>query len=122
MSGGAKNAIGLLRRRQLDITLCFFGAGGHVSIFGIRNLCAFGVEQLVPEIFSPPNSESLVVLPTLGELSEQIIEDDEVELSWFFTCRDLFSQWVLLGFVVDLLVLALLLPFDAIGQEQNLLR
>lgn len=80
MSGGAKNAIGLRCRRQLDIILCFFGAGGHVSILGIRNLCAFGVEQLLPEILSPPNSESVVVLLILGELSEQIVED-EVELS-----------------------------------------
>ena len=37
-SGGAKKAIGVLCNEQLERALCFFGAGGHVSISGIRNL------------------------------------------------------------------------------------
>lgn len=48
-SGGAKKAIGVLRNEQFGLTtLCFFGAGGQVTISGIRNLSALGVEQ--PEL------------------------------------------------------------------------
>lgn len=36
-SGGEKNESGDLRKEQLERTLGFFGAGGHVEISGILN-------------------------------------------------------------------------------------
>lgn len=56
ISGGAKKVIGdliLLSDTKLEVSLLFFGAGGHDNILGILNLSAFGVEQTVTEISSP---------------------------------------------------------------------
>ncbi|KAL9292143.1 hypothetical protein AtEden1_Chr3g0179511 [Arabidopsis thaliana] len=41
----AKKTICLRRNTQFFETLCFFGAGGHVSISGILDFLAFGVQQ-----------------------------------------------------------------------------
>ncbi|KAK2967823.1 hypothetical protein RJ640_027717 [Escallonia rubra] len=60
-SGGAKKAIGLLRKEQLEATLLFFGAGGHVTISGILYFCAFGVEQ-------PPLNSASSIFVILSEL------------------------------------------------------
>lgn len=44
-SGGTKNESGDLRKEQLERTLGFLGAGGHVEISGILNFWPFGVEH-----------------------------------------------------------------------------
>ncbi|QHO48225.1 uncharacterized protein DS421_1g03730 [Arachis hypogaea] len=60
-SGGEKNESGDLRKEQFEddeITLCFFGAGGHVEISGILNFSPFGVEQQPPLTSSMTSSSS----------------------------------------------------------------
>ncbi|KAL4343124.1 hypothetical protein S83_034476 [Arachis hypogaea] len=60
-SGGEKNESGDRRKEQFEddeITLCFFGAGGHVEISGILNFSPFGVEQQPPLTSSMTSSTS----------------------------------------------------------------
>ncbi|EFH61670.1 hypothetical protein ARALYDRAFT_479617 [Arabidopsis lyrata subsp. lyrata] len=57
----AKKTICLRRNTQFFVTLCFFGAGGHVSISGILDFLAFGVQQPPPP--PPPGDD----VSTAGE-------------------------------------------------------
>ncbi|KAH0920769.1 hypothetical protein HID58_020787 [Brassica napus] len=49
-SGGAKKEICLLLRAKFCATLCFFGAGGHVSISGIRDFLDIGVQHPLGDV------------------------------------------------------------------------
>lgn len=118
-SGGAKKAIGLLRKEQPDTILCFLGAGGHVWISGIRNLSAFGVEHALVEIstLSKSKPESIFEHPL------QPVEELEGKSSIFVASFMLFGlitavflYWVFLSVLLLLVVSAeaLFLPVGAI--------
>ncbi|KAH0872529.1 hypothetical protein HID58_069891 [Brassica napus] len=49
-SGGAKKEICLLLEAKFCATLCFFGAGGHVSISGIRDFLDIGVQHPLGDV------------------------------------------------------------------------
>lgn len=115
MSGGLKNAIGVVCKQQLVIILLFFGAGGQVFISGIRNLSAFGVEQeLLLDISTSTtflSSEPSICKESAagftGELAGETADFFSISLE-LWIC---FLKWVLL-LAVDFLLLLLLLPQD----------
>lgn len=49
-SAGAKKEICLLLKAKFCSTLCFFGAGGHVSISGIRDFLDIGVQHPLGDV------------------------------------------------------------------------
>lgn len=124
-SGGAKNAIGDLCREQFETSLCFFGAGGHVEISGIRNLCAFGVQQPLEGISTTPSKSMSPIFeksPELVVLEEQLEEGKFLDIiaSWcliFLECAAslFFLKLFLLGCFLLGLVLLLILPDGAIS-------
>jgi len=104
-SGGAKNAIGDLSNEQFETSFCFFGAGGHVEISGIRNLWAFGVQQPLEGISTPIFEKSPEVEV---EVEEELEEGKFLDIaSWLFLeCGSRFLKWFdLLGCFLVLLIL-----------------
>ena len=110
-SGDAKNAIGVLFN-GLESTLGFFGAGGHVEISGIWNLWAFGVEQSLVE--SSDTSKSMFE----DSLMELIVEH-LVDISWFLTFLCCLLKWALLDFLLNLLLVAAVVPEGAIWDKDG---
>lgn len=108
-SGGAKKAICLLLKAQFCATFCFFGAGGHVSISGIRDFSDFGVQHpLSTEI-----EDGVAV-----DVGEVDVDDVEVTSLLILHGGDGFLKWLLFLLLVVVFFIGFF-PFDAIFETKN---